>query len=64
MSNADPSSNRAADRTPPTAPVDATLLGEAGQALDAAVALRRRIHTRPETGLDLPITQEVDHGRA
>src|SRR5262249_60307728 len=38
---------------------DPTLLAEAGQALDAAVALRRRIHTRPETGLDLPITQEL-----
>jgi hippurate hydrolase len=46
--------------TPEGAPaVDPALLGEAGQALDAAVALRRRLHARPETGLDLPITQGV-----
>jgi hippurate hydrolase len=41
------------------APVDAALLAEAELALDAAVALRRRIHARPETGLDLPFTQAV-----
>jgi hippurate hydrolase len=35
------------------------LLDEAHEALDAAVALRRRIHRRPEIGLDLPGTQEV-----
>jgi hippurate hydrolase len=39
--------------------VDPALLADAGGALEAAVALRRRIHARPETGLDLPITQEV-----
>jgi hippurate hydrolase len=33
------------------------LLADAEQALDSAVALRRRIHARPETGLDLPVTQ-------
>jgi amidohydrolase len=41
------------------APVDADLVAEAGRGLDAAVALRRRIHARPETGLDLPVTQEA-----
>lgn len=33
------------------------LLDEAGAQLDDAVALRRRIHERPELGLDLPETQ-------
>jgi hippurate hydrolase len=32
---------------------------EAGRLLDDAVELRRRIHARPETGLDLPATQET-----
>jgi amidohydrolase len=36
---------------------DATLLAEADGLLDAAVALRRRIHAHPEIGLDLPTTQ-------
>ena len=47
------------ESTVPPAPVDPGLLAEAGQGLDAAVALRRRIHARPETGLDLPATQEM-----
>ncbi len=47
------------NRRLPPAPVDPGLLAEAGQGLDAAVALRRRIHARPETGLDLPATQEM-----
>ncbi|HSL58552.1 MAG TPA: M20 family metallopeptidase [Acidimicrobiales bacterium] len=33
------------------------LLDEAGDLLDEVVALRRRIHRRPELGLDLPVTQ-------
>lgn len=45
------------DRRP--APVDADLVAEAGRGLDGAVALRRQIHARPETGLDLPVTQEA-----
>jgi hippurate hydrolase len=44
---------------PAPTPIDPELLAEAEQALDAAVALRRRIHARPETGLDLPVTQAV-----
>jgi amidohydrolase len=47
------------ESTATLAPVDATLLTEATRALDAAVALRRRIHARPEIGLDLPGTQEM-----
>ena len=39
--------------------VDPTLVAEAGGLVDAAVELRRRIHRHPETGLDLPVTQEV-----
>jgi amidohydrolase len=35
------------------------LLAAAGGLLDEAVDLRRRIHRRPELGLDLPVTQEV-----
>jgi amidohydrolase len=34
-----------------------SLLDEARQLLDSAVDLRRRIHRRPELGLDLPVTQ-------
>ncbi len=34
-------------------------LNEAQQLLPAAVALRRRIHARPELGLDLPLTTEA-----
>jgi amidohydrolase len=41
----------------PTA--DRALMDEAGALLDDAVALRRRIHSRPEIGLDLPVTQEA-----
>jgi amidohydrolase len=48
------------DRDPtPTPQVDPQLVDEAGRQLDEAVSLRRRIHARPETGLDLPITQEA-----
>jgi hippurate hydrolase len=36
---------------------DGGLLEDAGKELDAAIDLRRRIHRRPETGLDLPLTQ-------
>src|SRR5580658_10451867 len=34
-------------------------LDEAKQLLPAAVALRRRIHTKPELGLDLPLTTQA-----
>ena len=40
-----------------TADVLDGLVDEAGALLDDAVALRRRIHERPELGLDLPATQ-------
>jgi amidohydrolase len=36
-----------------------SLMAEAGQLLDEAIELRRRIHRHPETGLDLPETQEA-----
>ncbi len=39
--------------------LDPTLVAEAGGLVDAAVELRRRIHRHPETGLDLPVTQEA-----
>ncbi|HEX6394721.1 MAG TPA: M20 family metallopeptidase [Acidimicrobiales bacterium] len=39
--------------------VDTGLLGDAGRILNQAVALRRRIHSHPETGLELPRTQEL-----
>lgn len=35
------------------------LLSEAGEHMDEAVAIRRRIHTEPEIGLELPRTQEL-----
>ena len=34
-------------------------LGEAKELLPAAVTLRRRIHAKPELGLDLPMTTEA-----
>src|SRR5947209_19848479 len=34
-------------------------LNEAQKLLPAAVALRRRIHAKPELGLDLPLTTEA-----
>ena len=39
--------------------IDPALTAEAGGQLEEAVELRRRIHGRPETGLDLPRTQEA-----
>jgi hippurate hydrolase len=39
--------------------LDEALVDDAGRSLDDAVELRRRIHSRPETGLDLPVTQET-----
>jgi amidohydrolase len=39
------------------ASVDPALLAEAAALSDQVVALRRRIHAHPETGLDLPVTQ-------
>jgi amidohydrolase len=39
--------------------IDSALVAEAGGRLDDAIELRRRIHARPETGLDLPVTQET-----
>jgi amidohydrolase len=39
--------------------VSQRFLDEAQQLLPAAVALRRRIHARPELGLDLPLTTEA-----
>jgi amidohydrolase len=45
---------------PPAMSIDpAELVAEAGSLVEDAVALRRRIHARPETGLDLPVTQEA-----
>jgi hippurate hydrolase len=57
MSDADQSLGPPIDDSSGSALIDPDLLAEAGAALDAAVALRRRIHRCPETGLDLPITQ-------
>ena len=37
--------------------VDTGILGDAGRMLNHAVAIRRRIHAHPETGLELPRTQ-------
>jgi hippurate hydrolase len=45
--------------TSPIPPVDTTLVAEAGGLVEDAIELRRRIHQRPETGLDLPLTQEM-----
>jgi amidohydrolase len=42
-----------------TTPVDPDIVKEAGGQLDGAVELRRRIHAHPETGLELPGTQEL-----
>lgn len=39
--------------------LDTTVLEEAHGLLDEAIDLRRRIHRRPELGLELPRTQEV-----
>jgi amidohydrolase len=38
---------------------DQGLLEEAREALPAAIELRRRLHRRPEIGLELPLTQEA-----
>ena len=43
--------------------VDPSLLEGAKKGLDEAVDVRRQIHAHPETGLDLPITQELIVGR-
>ena len=43
----------------PAPHVDPALVAEAHGVIDGAVELRRRIHRRPETGLDLPVTQEA-----
>jgi amidohydrolase len=42
--------------------VDSKLVKAAGARLDDAVDLRRRIHANPETGLELPGTQELVAG--
>jgi amidohydrolase len=47
------------DAQPSGPAVDPAILSEAQGLLDEAVVLRRRIHARPEVGLDLPMTQEV-----
>ncbi|HEX4865128.1 MAG TPA: M20 family metallopeptidase [Acidimicrobiales bacterium] len=39
--------------------VDSGLLGDAGKILSDAVSVRRRIHSHPETGLELPRTQAL-----
>ena len=39
--------------------VDPEIVSEAGRGFEEAVEVRRRIHARPETGLDLPDTQEL-----
>jgi amidohydrolase len=45
---------------PETSPAtDPSVLGDASGTLGDVVALRRRIHAHPETGLDLPVTQEA-----
>jgi amidohydrolase len=35
------------------------IVSDAGGVMDGAVEVRRRIHARPETGLDLPVTQAL-----
>jgi amidohydrolase len=45
-----------------TPAVDPELVSEAGARLDGAVDMRRRIHAHPETGLELPETQELIAG--
>jgi amidohydrolase len=45
-----------------TPSVDPELVSEAGARLDDAVDVRRRIHAHPETGLELPATQELIAG--
>jgi amidohydrolase len=42
-----------------TTAVDPDIVKEAGAQLHEAVELRRRIHAHPETGLELPVTQEL-----
>jgi amidohydrolase len=48
-----------ADEPVLTPTVDRALVAEAGGLIDEAVDLRRRIHRHPETGLDLPVTQQA-----
>ena len=43
----------------PPVPVDLELLSDTGPLMSSAVDVRRRIHAHPETGLDLPATQEL-----
>jgi len=43
----------------PDLPTFNCLLDEAQELLPAAIALRRRIHSKPELGLDLPLTTEA-----
>jgi amidohydrolase len=45
--------------TTEAAPDHATLLGDARALLPDVVAIRRRIHRRPEVGTNLPVTQAV-----
>jgi amidohydrolase len=45
-----------------TPAVDSEIVKEAGNELGAAVDLRRAIHAHPETGLELPRTQELIAG--
>jgi metal-dependent amidase/aminoacylase/carboxypeptidase family protein len=40
-------------------PTVSRFLDEARELLPAAIALRRRIHSKPELGLDLPLTTEA-----
>ncbi|HUJ67449.1 MAG TPA: M20 family metallopeptidase [Acidimicrobiales bacterium] len=42
-----------------TPQVDPEIVEEAGGSMDDAIDLRRRIHNHPETGLELPGTQEL-----
>ena len=44
---------------PQDAPADPHLLEAAGEVMDDVVTIRRRIHSRPEIGLELPATQEL-----
>jgi hippurate hydrolase len=46
-----------------TSAVDPEIVKEAGGQLDDAIELRRRIHAHPETGLELPGTQELIVGQ-
>ena len=55
----DPGQQDADGDSSPTPRPDPALVAEAGGLVEEAVELRRRLHHHPETGLDLPVTQEA-----